>query len=321
MNLNTTQTTTTEMYQGVEISKPTVDLTASATYLKLTFNRFGNTKKVETSQIAIKDRKGDVDKKIKAGRIRANKALLESPELEAIATFDRSIEKYVNSIALPYIKGIDLVPLIAVPDLYKKLKDFAEKRKPLVDKFLAKYVDQCKQASEDLGSTWRPQDYPPVEQVAQKFAFYWQFVKFGVPDLSALSPELWEEEKQKAADQMAKATEDIQLALRESLLKLTEHMADKLTPDETGTRKKLFDSMIPQMEEFLRNFEFRNITNDNQMAELVAKARNILLGVDIKRLKKSRITRDRVRNGMETIAKQLESMIVPVGARKFRDED
>ena len=53
-------------------------------------------------------------------------------------------------------------------------------------------------------------------------------VSFGVPDqLKGISQEVWEQEREKAAQHMAEASSEIQHVLRQSMADLVAHMASE----------------------------------------------------------------------------------------------
>ena len=56
-----------------------------------------------------------------------------------------------------------------------------------------------------------------------------------------------------------------------------------------GNRKRFYDSTITNITDFLQSFQERNITNDTELAALVAKAQSVLVGIeDASMLKKGR---------------------------------
>src|SRR5256712_13802214 len=128
---------------------------------------------------------------------------------------------------------------------------------------------------------YNPADYPPVEDVAREFGLSWQYVSFGVPDqLKAISREVWQQEREKAAQRMAEASAEIQIVLRESMAKLVQHIADRLKEGPDGKPLRFKETTVSNLVEFLTNFEFRNVTDDNELQTLVAQARELLRGVN-----------------------------------------
>lgn len=297
-----------------------VDLTQVASCLKLEFHNFGNSKKVNTERIALRDSEGLIDDGVKKSRLRASKKLLESPELRAIDTFDGQVDKYVKNICLPFDIGIHLVPHVAVTALTEKLKAFAAERTILVEQFIEAYPVACQEAAVDLNSQYRPADYPSIDEVRRRFGFSWRYLPFGQPppELKGVSQEVWNEERAKAADRMAEATAEIQLVLREAMCGLVEHLSERLT-EKNGKAPVFFKSTVTNLTDFMATFDFRNITDDAELQAVVAQARKLLGGVDLDDLKQPGAVRARIAAGTAALAAQLDGLVRT--GRKFRDED
>jgi hypothetical protein len=302
------------------------NLTERAVLIRIRFRLFGNSKKVSSDRIHVMthQEEGEVqDEKVNKKRLRVTKSLLESPELAAIDSFDGQVEKFVKGLCLPYEIGIHLLPVTVLTLVENKLKQFAGEREVLVQKFLAKYESQCKSASEDLSSVFNPTDYPSLSSVAKKFDFEWSYMALGAPDqLKGISEEVWQEAKEKEALKMQEAGAEIQGMLREAMCKLVEHLALSLSPDpDTGKKRTFHGTTVSNLMDFLGNFNFRNVTDDEELQKQVTQARELMKGIDVKDLKKNEAVRDNVQKGMEAIAKTLDEMLVTSGRRKMDLED
>ena len=318
----TQNTTATEFVGSTAVEAP-VDLKKKAACLRINFGTFGNSKKVSMSQIDLKDSAGEVDTTVKKTRLRASKKLLESPELEAVKSFDFQIKKYIGTFSLPYDIGAVMVPFIMVQELDGKLKEFAVQRLALIEKFKDAYVKRCQEASVDLGTAYRSTDYTPLDEVHKEFTFKWRWVSVGVAEyLEEIAPEVWESAKAQAAADMAQVTQEMQMVLREAILGLVERMSERLKFDEKTGKPLVFqESMVTNMIEFLNNFNIRNITDDKDLQKVVEQCKTLLKGVDADKLRKRPSIRTTIQKQMEKIAKQMEGMIVPTGQRKFSLED
>jgi hypothetical protein len=273
----------------------------------------GNTRKVSTSQI-----EADADKDL----LRVSKHLVDSAELKAIGRFDGEIRRYLYTICLPFEIGIHLLPVVALEQVEQRLRQFSTDREQLVQAFLAAYPSLCLDAAKRLRGLYNPADYPPIGEVAREFGFSWQYVSFGVPDqLRGISQEVWEQEREKAAQRMAEASCEIQQVLRESMAKLVQHMADRLKEGPDGKPLRFKQTTVSNLVEFLRNFEFRNVTDDTELQGLVAQARQLLQGVSADDLRTTGDLRTNVQQGMAGIAAQLDTMLTRTGGRKFRFDE
>jgi hypothetical protein len=298
---------------AIAISDPGVDLARKTVCIKVRLSTMGNTRKVSTSQI-----EADADKDL----LRVSKHLVDSAELKAIGRLDGEIRRFLYNICLPFEIGIHLLPIAALQAVEQRLRQFADDRKQLVTAFIAAYPSLCQDAAKRLRGLYNPTDYPPVEDVVSEFGFSWQYVSFGVPDqLKSISREVWEQEREKAAQRMAAASAEIQVVLRESMAKLVQHMADRLKEGPDGKPLRFKETTVSNLLEFLTNFEFRNVTDDHELQALVAQARGLLQGVNADDLRSTSELRSKVQHGMADIAAQLDTMLTRTGGRKFRFDE
>jgi hypothetical protein len=106
------------------------------------------------------------------------------------------------------------------------------------------------------------------------------------------------------------------------MAKLVQHMADRLKVGPDGKPLRFKETTVENLVEFLMNFEFRNVTDDNELQELVSQARDLMQGVTADDLRTTGDLRSKLQQGMTGIAAQLDTLLVRTGGRKFRfDED
>src|SRR5205807_4743201 len=128
--------------------------------------------------------------------------------------------------------------------------------------FLSVYPGLSQDAAKRLRGLYNPADYPPADEVAREFGLSWQYVSFGVPEqLKGISQEVFEQEREKAAQRMAEASSEIQQVLRETMAKLVQHMADRLKESSDGKPLRFKETTVSNLVEFLANFQFRNVTD------------------------------------------------------------
>ena len=296
----------------LEIQNAGLDLAQKTVCIKVRLQRLGNTRKVSTSQIEV-----DSDKAL----LRVSKHLIDSAELRQITNFDSEVRRYLYNTCLPFEVGIHLCPLPLLEQVEARLRTLAEDRQSLVAALLAAYPALCHEAATRLRALYNPQDYPPIEYVRGQFGFTWQYVSFGVPEqLREISTRIWEGEREKAAQVMAEAAEEIQQVLRVAMGELVAHMRDRLKDGPEGKPLKFKESTVAKLVEFLGTFEFRNVADDGELQGLVEKARTLLAGVTTDELRTTADVRSRVQQGMAEIATELDTMIVKKPGRKFRFE-
>jgi hypothetical protein len=297
----------------IAITDPGMDLAKKTVCIKDSLSTMGNTRKVSTAQI-----EADADKDL----LRVSKRLVDSAELKAITRFDGEIRRYLYSICLPFEIGIHLLPITALEMVESRLRQFVVDRKQLVQAFLSAYPELCQNAATRLRGLYNPTDYPAVDEVGREFGFSWQYVSFGVPEqLKGISREVWEQEREKAAVRMAEASTEIQVVLRETMAKLVQHMADRLKTGPDGKPLRFKETTVENLVEFLMNFEFRNVTDDNELQALVSQARDLMQGVTADDLRTTGDLRSKLQQGMTGIAGHLDALLKRTGGRKFRFDE
>jgi hypothetical protein len=144
----------------------------------------------------------------------------------------------------------------------------------LVEAFLGVYPDLCAQAPERHRALHDPRDFPSVAEVRQAFSFSWRYVSFGVPGkLRDIAPELWDEERSKAAQLLTSAAQEAQQVMRTALAELVQHLAERLQTTDEGKPVLLHKSAVSNLLDFLDTLDFRNVTNDADLKRLADEAR------------------------------------------------
>lgn len=288
-------------------------LTDKTMFLSVRFGMLGNSRKVSGSEVL----ETDADKEL----LKVSKTLLDSEELEAIKKADGKMRQYLYNACLPFETGIYLLPLGMAPNVHAKLTEYKAEREKLVTAFIAVYPALCEKAAQRLGSLYNACDYPGKDAIAARFAFSWRYRSFGVPDkLKSISAALFEQEQEKAAQQMQAATEEITLLMRQTLLEMVSHLQERLSPGDEGKPKILRESAVKNLQEFLTTFDLRNVTNDAELAEQVAKAKALISGTNAEALRNSDVFREKIRNGMAEISGRLGTMVEDKAGRKYREE-
>ena len=286
------------------------ELAKQTVFIKLHLGLLGNSRKVSSSRVEV-----DADKAL----IRVSKTLLDSPELQAIRTIDGDIRRYLYDTCLPFEVGIHLLPLGLLETVDEKLREFNDKRRVLVEVFLAAYPRLCQEAAGRLRTLYNPADYLPADEVRSRFTFSWQYVSYGVPEqLREISARMFQTERDKAAQAMSEACAEVQQVMRASLLELVSHLRDRLADQADGKSQRLRESTLQKLRDFLGTFDLRNVVDDQDLKEQVDRARALLEGVSTDALRNMPMIRARVREGMAKVAAQMDVLAGDRVSRKFR---
>jgi hypothetical protein len=263
---------------------------------------------------------GDTDKKLLA----VTKTLLDCDEYREIMSNDGEMRRYLTSMALPspFRSGTYLVSTQAVAPVEERLNAFLAKRKELIAKFKAAYPYRVQETALRLGSLFNPLDYPAPDRIDNFFRCDWQYVTFGTPEaLKEISSSIFDRERQKAEKRWAEAEVKIQQVLRANMAELIEHLRERLAGDEDGKPKRFQASTLNKVQEFLKTFSLRNVTDDAALERLVQQAEGLLNGVDADMLRSDDKLREKVRAGFVEIEGQLDGMITAKAQRQIVFEE
>jgi hypothetical protein len=275
------------------------------------FHRLGNSRKVSTSKIDV-----DADKSM----LHVNKNLLDAREYDAIKTHDGKTRAWLTTRALPsmFKEGVFRVPNTLVAEVDDYLAERAAERTALVEKFRQVYTKRVTEAIARLNGLANINDYLTADHAADKFGLEWRYVSFSTPDsLKNLREGLFQREREKLAKSVADAAEEIKTVLRVQMAALVKRMVVQLTPNKEGKKKKIYDSLVGNVADFLATFNARNLANDSQLQALVDQARRAIAGVSPELLRESDGIRESVQTGFVAIQTELDKMIVDKPARQF----
>lgn len=290
-------------------------------YLSLTLGLPGVTRKADKSKIDTQD--------ADPAMIGVSKEILDSDIYRRIKSLDGEVRRWVGANSLPAVglkRGVYAVPVGLLENVETALERFRAQRMDLVAQFLADYPARVEDARERLGGQFQQRDYPDRERMQSAFTWGIRYLSFGVPEgLEGVNKVVYERERQKAEAAWQETLDEWRKVLRVSFADLVDHCADKLSGGrmENGVVKpKIFrDSMVANIKEFLATFEARNVVNDGELADLVAKAKALTDGVDAEVLRDDARTRAMVGEGFREIKTKLDTMIVDRPVRKITFEE
>jgi hypothetical protein len=252
--------------------------------------------------------------------LHVSKNLLDAKEYDAIKTHDGKTRAWLATRALPsmFKEGVFRVPNTLVVEVDEYLTERKAERDALVAAFKKAYVERVKEALVRLNGLANVNDYLTAEDAASKFNLSWKYVTFATPDaLKNLRDGLFQREKEKLASEVRSAAEEIKTVLRVQMAALVDRMVTQMTPSKDGKKRKVYDSLVGNIADFLATFNARNLASDTELQALVDKARNTIAGVSPALLRESDGIREHVAAGFGEIKKQLDTMIVDKPARVF----
>jgi hypothetical protein len=257
-------------------------------------------------------------------RVSATKRLVKSDALDTLAEHLRNVKAQALKYSMPsFIRsGMFVVHrknVLAVQEILQAGQRNMEDN--FLPEFLSEYPLKRDEAQElpvergGLGPLFDGKDYPPTPEVAKKFAVRWNWLSIDVAE--GIPEELRAQETEKLRQQFTDASQQIRDALRTMFAEIIEHAVDRLKT-EPGEKPKVFrDSLLDNMNEFFATFEARNIMGDEQLTEIVAKAKAVMQGRNSKQLRTDLDERNATAKALSEVKAYTDAMVTEIRTRAF----
>ena len=256
--------------------------------------------------------------------LRHQKQLIESPELDEIRSQDGFMSRHIDSKSSRYSKATRFIQKTELAAMYKALRAYQELRRPaLVAKFMATYraleaVDFAPVA-EALGDKFDRGDYPASDVVEAGFTFTFNVRPVGAINLEGLPDFIVAMELEKELAIRQEAVLEWRDTMRVMGMTAVDALVAALTPDPvSGKSKKLYDTTITNLTEYLDTFTNRDLAGDAEYQEkVVSPLRSILEGMTMDKIRESQNLKQYVAKQVAAIKQQAVVLVQETG-RKFR---
>lgn len=225
----------------------------------------------------------------------------------------KDIEKYAarvrlfhNKYTLPWAdKGERLCPTSLFLNYKSELNQYEQNFRALCDMFFDQYPTLVAQAPLHLGSLYKAEDYPSLDEVKSKFGFRMAVnplpssgdFRLDIPatDLEELKYEYDQKFEERVGDAMRSAWD--------RLFSMLSGMSEKLTDSGNVEDKKRrwHDSFITNPQELCDLLTKLNITNDPKLEEARRSLELTMLGADIETIKESADAREEMKAKVDAI--------------------
>lgn len=221
-----------------------------------------------------------------------------------------SIVQFWKQLTLPYVEsGVRLIKKDLVDAFEKKMETF---KLDLQDRVtdLSNNYEQLKQESQTaLQGLFNAGDYP--ENLSGMFSFHWDYPNLNPPEYLLLhNPALYRRQQEEVRAKFEKAVVKAEQAFGSELQSLVTRLAERMSPNEDGSRKVFRDSTVTDnFKEFFERFKTISVCNSTDLQDIVDKAEKIISGVDPSYLKSDSIARQDLASQMMEVSKMLEDKI------------
>lgn len=312
MSTETENTVTPE--ENTTVEQTASDLRQTMGAVKLAFSWLGTQRKLSDAQT-----KQAADTFHAAtDLVTASKRLIDTKNTtyRVLTTLKSQASAYWRSMTLPYPQeGVRLIKQSDIGAFEERMREYKEQLVAAAANLQLEYEAIKVAAREKLGELYNPSDYPAsLEGV---FDLRWEYPPVDPPNyLMTFNPELYQQEQQRVQQRFETAVVMAENAFAEQLQDMIAHLIDRLTDEPDGTKKTFRASAIENFKEFYDNFRSMNVRSNAQLDSLIARATNIVSGVDVKELRKNNNLRQNLTQQMGEVKTALDSLITNAPRRR-----
>jgi len=249
----------------------------------------------------------------------AGKKLLDNrhPAFKAVTSVRTRAVRFWKSLSLPYPEpGLRLIRQDAIDAFDDQMQVFREELAESVAALDHQYGSLKSSAAERLGSLFNEADYP--DTLDGLFAIDWDFPSVEPPDyLRQLKPELYQQQCRRVSARFDEAVQLAEQAFLDELGTLVAHLTERLTGRADGKRKTFRDSAVTNLLEFFERFQRLNVRSNEQLDELVDRARQIVRGREPQQLRDDESLRSSVARQLAGVQNVLDDLLVDRPRRKI----
>lgn len=225
-------------------------------------------------------------------------------DLDAINTFQAKARKRIADITVPWSDSGDrLVSTRNYFAVAKELSSLNTEFDDLVDVFASGYSTKISSSAFALGDLFDRSEYPPVEEIRNKFKFSYSFEP--VPTHNDFRVDLQNEAIETLRSQYESVSEQrLKAAMQDVWSRVIDEatrLRDKLIVPEEGSRPRIFETTFDGFKDLIDSLDALNITRDAELDSVRVNLKNTLETVDIKSIRESDEVRNAVRNKMQSV--------------------
>lgn len=270
-----------------------------AIYLVLDFSHLGVWRGVETQ-----DTNNDV---------RASKRIIKSKAVDDMRKLNYRVRAMLNKYSLNSLfrPGVYVIPMDYVEAVDVNLQSALNELKTVREQLVTEWSDVIDDAKERLGEMFNPNDYPSPESAAQEFDMTYRYVPIAQTPtvLQNLAADIYKADLERTKVETEKELEAFRAHLRVTLLEIVDNMRKTLTkPDDS---KRVFGQrFFKRLDEFLETFDVKNLSDDNDLKDIVDSLKKVATGADVKQLKESSDVQAALDTKLKDITHSMCSMLI-----------
>lgn len=276
--------------------------------MRLSFTWFGTRKSLSSEQKAQAADTFHAEGKY----ISAGKKLIDTGDasFRAVTSVRTQATAYFKGMSLPYPEpAIRLVPQGSIEQIDARMQTFRAELAEAVDQLDRRFGELKYEARDRLGDLYNDGDYP--DSLRGLFDLAWEFPSVEPPEyLRRLNPQLYEQECDRVKSRFDEAVQLAEAAFLDELNKMVEHLAERLAGSEDGKPKVFRDSAIENFTEFFARFQRLNIRSNEELDQVVERARRVIDGVAPQSLRDNGSLRQQITSQLSVVQSSLDGLMV-----------
>lgn len=305
--------------EAASVRNPSARLRTTMAAVRVSFTWFGVRKSLTPAQKALAAESFGAEGEY----LSAGKKLIDTkhPAFRAVTAIRGRVQSVWKGMTLPFPEpGIRLVRRDQIERFDSLMTDLRAELADEVANLNAHFAELKATARNRLGRLFNPVDYP--DSLLGLFGVEWEFPAVEPPSyLQQLSPELYEQERQRIAGRFDEAVRLAEQAFAEELSKLVAHLTERLSGAEDGKPKVFRDSAINNLSEFFERFKTLNVRSSEELDNLVAQAQRVVRGVAPQALRDDGSVRERVTQQLSAVQASLDGLMVDRPRRRIIRND
>lgn len=301
--------------EAASVRSPSARLRTTMAAVRLSFTWFGVRKTLTPAQKAQAAESFGAE----GDFLSAGKKLLDTrhPAFRAVTAIRGRVQSVWRGMTLPYPEpGIRLLRRDQIERFDALMADLRGELNDEVANLEAHFTEMKATARNRLGRLFNSDDYPG--SLIGLFGMEWDFPSVEPPSyLQQLSPELYEQEKQRIAARFDEAVQLAEQAFAEELSKLVAHLTERLSGADDGKPKVFRDSAVTNLAEFFERFKTLNIRSNEDLDNLVGQAQRVVRGIAPQALRDDRSIRARVTGELGAVRASLDRLMVERPRRRI----
>ncbi len=295
-------------------------ITASTVVFELTVKMPGWTKKQNPITVIA-------DQHMNAlAMLRSSKKLLECAELDEITRCVRRFRDWLDvyKCRTSLLRGgMYLVPLANVEKMEVKYQQFKVEFAEKVATFIDAYETVKQLARATLGELYEERQYKSATEIVRAYWVSHRWLAFDAPKaMTGIKGKIFAEASEKLRLQVANAAGEMEAKLVKEVQGVINNMVYKLTGSAgSTTRKEFTKEKAQEIREFFEAVQAVNLTGNNELGELLAKAEALTNGVDLTGLGDNDGKRAEMADAFKELKTVSDGWVVDGSVREFTPVD